>query len=163
MQRNALPASVAAAFGSEVSPTWPPRGPSGNLRALSKLHSLPPSTHRMCFLLTRQPNHASCRCVLAALESFGGAPRVRARSGVHRAQQRALHFQRSGAEPQRARWKIFGIADLTGISRKKSPPHLVSLIKVEGLFSPYIVTHFDIVNSESLVQRYIQLFLHWTK
>jgi hypothetical protein len=25
---------------------------------------------------------------------------------VHRAQQRALHFQRSGAEPQRARWKI---------------------------------------------------------
>ena len=41
--------------------------------------------------------------------------------------------------------------DLTGISRKKSPPHLVSLIKVEGLFSPYIVTHFDIVNSESLV------------
>ena len=37
---------------------------------------------------------------------------------------------------------IFGTADLTGISRKKSPPHLVSLIKVEGLFSPYIVTHF---------------------
>ena len=35
--------------------------------------------------------------------------------------------------------------DLTGISRKKSPPHLVSLIKVEGLFSPYIVTNFDIV------------------
>jgi hypothetical protein len=24
---------------------------------------------------------------------------------MHRAQQRALHFQRSGAEPQRARWK----------------------------------------------------------
>jgi len=44
--------------------------------------------------------------VLTALESFGGAPRVRARPGVHRAQQRALHFQRSGAEPQRARWKI---------------------------------------------------------
>ena len=35
---------------------------------------------------------------------------------------------------------------------------LVSLIKVEGLFSPYIVTNFDIVNnSESLVQRYVQL------
>ena len=47
---------------------------------------------------------------------------------------------------------LFGIAaDLTGISRKKSSPHLVSLIKVEGLFSPYIVTNFDIVNSESLV------------
>ena len=55
MQRNALPASVAAAFGSEASPTWLPLGPSGNLRALNKLHSLPPSTHRMCFLLTRQP------------------------------------------------------------------------------------------------------------
>ena len=53
---------------------------------------------------------------------------------------------------------LFGIADLTGISRKKSSPHLVSLIKVEGLFSPYIVTNFDIVNnSESLVQRYVQL------
>ena len=52
---------------------------------------------------------------------------------------------------------LFGIADLTGISRKKSSPHLVSLIKVEGLFSPYIVTNFDIVNSESLVQRYLQL------
>ena len=46
---------------------------------------------------------------------------------------------------------IFGIADLTRIARKKCPPHLVSLIKVEGLFSSYIVTHFDIVNSESLV------------
>ena len=46
---------------------------------------------------------------------------------------------------------LFGIADLTVISRKKSSPHLVSLIKVEGLFSPYIVTNFDIVNSESLV------------
>ena len=64
MQRNALPASVAAALGSEVSPTWLPRGPSGNLRALNKLHSLPPSTHRMCFLLTRQPNRASYGCVL---------------------------------------------------------------------------------------------------
>ena len=53
--------------------------------------------------------------------------------------------------------KVFGIADLTGISRKKFSSHLVSLIKVEGLFSPYIVTHFDIVNSESLVQRYIYL------
>ena len=52
---------------------------------------------------------------------------------------------------------IFGIADLTRIARKKCPPHLVSLIKVEGLFSPYIVVIFDIVNSESLVQRYIYL------
>ena len=43
--------------------------------------------------------------------------------------------------------ELFGIADLTRIARKKCPPHLVSLIKVEGLFSPYIVTHFDIVNS----------------
>ena len=41
---------------------------------------------------------------------------------------------------------------------KKISPHLVSLIMVEGLFSPYIVTNFDIVNnSESLVQRYVQL------
>ena len=28
---------------------------------------------------------------------------------------------------------------------KKISSHLVSLIKVEGLISPYIVTHFDIV------------------
>ena len=48
---------------------------------------------------------------------------------------------------------LFGIADLTGFSGKKFSPHLVSLIKVEGLFSPYIVINFDIVNSESLVQR----------
>jgi hypothetical protein len=72
MQRNTLPASVAAALGSEVSPTWPPRGPSGNLRALNKLHSLPPSTHRMCFLLTRQPNRASCGCVLVQVRSVAG-------------------------------------------------------------------------------------------
>jgi len=45
MRRNTLPASVAAALGSEVSPTWLPRGPSGNLRALNKLHpSLLPLT-----------------------------------------------------------------------------------------------------------------------
>ena len=30
--------------------------------------------------------------------------------------------------------------DLTGISRKKSPPHLVSLIKVEGIF-PHTLSH----------------------
>ena len=36
------------------------------------------------------------------------------------------------------------IADLTGIARKKFSSHLVTLIKVEGLFSPYIVTHFVI-------------------
>ena len=52
---------------------------------------------------------------------------------------------------------LFGIADLTGFSGKKFRPHLVSLIKVEGLFSPYIVVIFDIVNSESLVQRYIYI------
>ena len=46
---------------------------------------------------------------------------------------------------------LFGLADLTGIALKKFSSHLVSLIKVEGLFSSYIVTHFDIVNSESLV------------
>ena len=116
MQRNALPASVAAALGSEVSPTWLPRGPSGNLRALNKLHSLPPSTHRMCFLLTRQPNRASYGCVLAALESFGGAPRVRVRPGVHRARQRALHIQRSVAEPQRACRKILLLFALCSVS-----------------------------------------------
>ena len=55
------------------------------------------------------------------------------------------------------------IADLTRIAQKKLGHSWTSLIKVEGLFVSYIVTHFDIVNSESLVQRYIQLFLHWTK
>ena len=59
IQRNALPASAAAALVSEVSPTWLPHGPSRNSRALSELHSLPPSTHRMCFLLIRQREHAS--------------------------------------------------------------------------------------------------------
>ena len=43
------------------------------------------------------------------------------------------------------------IADLTGIARKKLVRSWSLLIKVEGLFSSYIVTHFDIVNSESLV------------
>jgi len=51
---------------------------------------------------------------------------------------------------------IFGIAD-HGILREKFSPHLVSLIKVQGLFSPYIVVIFDIVNSETLVQRYTYL------
>ena len=46
MQRNTLPASVAAALGSGVSPTWLPRGPSGNLRALNKLHSEPQRARR---------------------------------------------------------------------------------------------------------------------
>ena len=46
---------------------------------------------------------------------------------------------------------IFGIADLTRIAQKKFFHSWTSLIKVEGLFSSYIVTHFDIVNSESLV------------
>ena len=59
--------------------------------------------------------------------------------------------------------ELFGIADLTRIAQKKLGHSWTSLIKVEGLFVSYIVTHFDIVNSESLVQRYIQLFLHWTK
>ena len=35
---------------------------------------------------------------------------------------------------------IFGIADLTRIARKKCPPHLVSLIKVEGIF-PHTLSH----------------------
>ena len=46
---------------------------------------------------------------------------------------------------------IFGIADLTRIARKKFSHSWTSLIKVEGLFASYIVTHFDIVNSQSLV------------
>ena len=37
--------------------------------------------------------------------------------------------------------------NLTGIARKKLGRSWSSLIKVEGLFSPYIVTHFDIVDS----------------
>ena len=40
---------------------------------------------------------------------------------------------------------------------KKISPHLVTLIKVEGLFAPYIISIFDIVNSGTSVQRYIQL------
>ena len=40
---------------------------------------------------------------------------------------------------------------------KKISPRLVSLIKVEGLFAPYIISIFDIVNSGTSVQRYIQL------
>ena len=54
---------------------------------------------------------------------------------------------------------VFGIADLiiTGSFGKKCATHLVSLIKVEGLFAPYIVVIFDIVNSETLVQRYTYL------
>ena len=41
--------------------------------------------------------------------------------------------------------RLFGKADLTVFSRKKFSSHLVSLIhKVECLFSPYIVTSFDI-------------------
>ena len=74
MQRNTLPASAAAALVGEVSPTWLPHGPSRNSRALSKLHSLPPSTHRMCFFLIRQREHASFLRVLA-LEALGGALR----------------------------------------------------------------------------------------
>ena len=46
---------------------------------------------------------------------------------------------------------VFGIADLTRIAQKKLGHSWTSLIKVEGLFSSYIVTHFDIVNSQSLV------------
>jgi hypothetical protein len=41
-----------------------------------------------------------------AVEFRMSAPWVRVRPGVHRAQQRALHFERSGVEPQRAHWKI---------------------------------------------------------
>ena len=36
---------------------------------------------------------------------------------------------------------------------------MTSLIKVEGLFSSYIVTHFDIVNSESLVKVIIKILI----
>jgi hypothetical protein len=43
------------------------------------------------------------------------------------------------------------LADLTGSFGKKCAAHLVSLIKVEGLFVSYIVSIFDIVNSETLV------------
>ena len=48
---------------------------------------------------------------------------------------------------------VFGIADLiiTGSFGKKCATHLISLIKVEGLFAPYIVINFDIVNSETMV------------
>ena len=42
---------------------------------------------------------------------------------------------------------------------KKISPHLVSLIKVEGLFSPYIVTNFDIVG---LALHVFEALLHWT-
>jgi len=84
----------------QVRPTWLPRGPSCNSRALSKLHSLLPSIHRMCFLLIRQPKRASFGCVLA-LESLGGAPRVRAQPGLHRAQQ-SVRCISSEAAPNRS-------------------------------------------------------------
>ncbi len=44
-----------------------------------------------------------------------------------------------------------------GILWKKCATHLVSLIKVEGLLVPNIVTNFDIVNPGTSVQRYIYL------
>ena len=46
---------------------------------------------------------------------------------------------------------IYPILLRTGVFGKKCPTHLVSLIKVEGLFVSYIVSIFDIVNSETLV------------
>ena len=49
------------------------------------------------------------------------------------------------------RGKSYGGRKPLPILRKKFSRSWTSLIKVEGLFSPYIVTHFDIVNSESLV------------
>ena len=45
-----------------------------------------------------------------------------------------------------------------GIFTKKISPHLVSLIKVEGLFSPYIVIIFDIVNSYIIVGLALHIF-----
>ena len=46
----------------------------------------------------------------------------------------------------------------TGSFGKQCRSHLVSLIKAEGLFAPYIVSNFDIVNSGTSVQRYIYIW-----
>ncbi len=52
---------------------------------------------------------------------------------------------------QPARRRIFSTVSLTALW----VVYMVSLIKVEGLFAPYIVSIFDIVNSGTSVQRYI--------
>jgi hypothetical protein len=51
---------------------------------------------------------------------------------------------------QPARRRIFSTVSLTALW----VVYMVSLIKVEGLFAPYIVSIFDIVNSGTSVQRY---------
>jgi len=69
--------------------------------------AFPPTFHSQDVLppdSTAQPRVMWMRA--CAVEFRMSAPWVRVRPGVHRAQQRALHFERSGVEPQRARWKI---------------------------------------------------------
>ena len=48
-------------------------------------------------------------------------------------------------------WRHRLLYDRLSRSFKKFSTHLVPLIKVEGLFAPYIVSIFDIVNSGTLV------------
>ena len=49
--------------------------------------------------------------------------------------------------------KVFGIADLTRLQLPKCNNHLVSFIKVDGLFVPYIVHIFDTIKSITMVYR----------
>ena len=44
---------------------------------------------------------------------------------------------------------------LHDLNSQKCNDHLVSFIKVEGLFFPYIVDIFDTIKSEMTVYRYI--------
>ena len=48
---------------------------------------------------------------------------------------------------------IFGIADLTRPQLPKCNNHLVSFIKVDGLFVSYIVHIFDTIKSRTMVYR----------
>ena len=69
--------------------------------------AFPPTFHSQDVLppdSTAQPRVMWMRA--CAVEFRMSALWVRVRPGVHRAQQRALHFERSGVEPQRAHWKI---------------------------------------------------------
>ena len=68
--------------------------------------AFPPSFHSQDVLPPDSTAQPRVMWMRACAGEFRGASRVREKPGAHRAQQRALHFERSGVEPQRARWKI---------------------------------------------------------
>ena len=49
--------------------------------------------------------------------------------------------------------ELFGIADLTGPRLPKCNNHLVSFMKVDGLFISYIVNIFNTIKSRTMVYR----------